>query len=177
MTIGRSTDYQRRSEEVFSGYRAEWLAHRVFELFTEPSYFPQLTTSHPCFLEGGRGTGKTTALRCLSYQGQAALRRDSDSAPPTWPYVGMYYRINTNRVRAFTGPELPQSAWIKMFAHYINIEFCQAITAFLQWYAESHANSPTLHPTALHRVAETFHLPPPAFLADLDSLNKRDLYG
>ena len=55
--------------ELFSGYRAEWLADSVFSLFREPTYFPQLVTPHPCFLVGGRGTGKTTALRCLSYEG------------------------------------------------------------------------------------------------------------
>ena len=126
--------YRQRFEEVFSGYRAEWLDKRIFELFAEPSYFPQLITSHPCFLEGGRGTGKTTALRCLSYQGQAAIRRSrSSETSEYWPYVGMYYKINTNRVRAFTGPELSTSRWTRMFAHYINIEFCEAIAGFLKW--------------------------------------------
>ena len=159
MNADRPEDYRQRLEEVFSGYRAEWLDKRIFELFTEPSYFPQLTASQPCFLEGGRGTGKTTALRCLSYQGQAALRRSRNSEiPGDWPYVGMYYRINTNRVRAFTGPELRATSWIRMFAHYMNIEFCDAIARFLHWYAQRNPDEPTLAKTALRRIAETLHL-------------------
>ena len=116
-------DYRKKLVDLFSGYRAEWLDERIFDLFTEPSYFPQLTTSHPCFLEGGRGTGKTTTLRCLSYQGQAALRNISEITVSDWSYFGMYYRINTNRVRAFSGNELDTSNWINMFAHYVNLKF------------------------------------------------------
>ena len=169
-TDRRLEGYRQRLEEVFSGYRAEWLDKRVFELFTEPSYFPQLTASQPCFLEGGRGTGKTTALRCLSYQGQAVLRRSRNvEVSEHWPYVGMYYRINTNRVRAFVGPELKTSSWIRMFAHYINIEFCDAIAKFLQWHAQRNPNSPTLANAALRRVAETLHLSGRDTLDDLRS--------
>ena len=34
--------YHSQLANLFSGYRAEWLNERVFELFSEPSYFPQL---------------------------------------------------------------------------------------------------------------------------------------
>jgi hypothetical protein len=51
--------------QLFGGYRAEWLRGEIFELFTEPAYFPELKTSRPCVLIGGRGTGKTTVLRGL----------------------------------------------------------------------------------------------------------------
>lgn len=158
MNTSQPNDLRQRLEEVFSGYRAEWLDKRIFELFTEPSYFPQLTTPHPCFLEGGRGTGKTTTLRCLSYQGQAVLRRSYARAVPNWPYVGMYYRVNTNRVRAFNGSELQETHWTRMFAHYVNVEFCEAIAAFLQWYAERNPDTPTLSKAGLCRIAETLHL-------------------
>ena len=51
-------------------YKAEWLDAKLFDLFTEPGYFGGLKTFRPCVLIGGRGTGKTTVLRGLSYEGQ-----------------------------------------------------------------------------------------------------------
>jgi len=40
---------------LFGSYRAEWLREQLFDLFTEPNYFPGLTTNRPCVLVGGRG--------------------------------------------------------------------------------------------------------------------------
>lgn len=155
MGMDQTRNYRKALAELFSGYRAEWLDEKIFDLFTEPSYFPQLTTPHPCFLEGGRGTGKTTVLRGLSYRGQAALRADTSRR---WPYIGMYYRVNTNRVRAFDGPELNQSRWCRMFAHYINVEFCEAVAGFLAWYSEQNPGTSGLSTSALRRVAETLNI-------------------
>ena len=168
MGTDRLTDYRKALAELFSGYRAEWLDEKLFDLFTEPSYFPQLTTSHPCFLEGGRGTGKTTVLRCLSYQGQAALRRAQyRDVPEEWPYVGLYYRVNTNRVRAFAGPELELLDWTRMFAHYINIEFCEAVVGFLIWHTQQNPKMPAISTAGLSRVAATLHLNAPSTLDEL----------
>lgn len=151
------TQVQRAVAELFSGYRAEWLADEIFQLFTEPSYFPQLVTSHPCFLEGGRGTGKTTALRCLSYEGQLAMS-GSVSNVAEWPYYGMYYRVNTNRVNAFQGPELTEERWAQVFAHYINLEFCELVLRFLNWYGRHRPDDARLPAEALQRVAIGLHL-------------------
>lgn len=153
--------------ELFSGYRAEWLGGEIFHLFTEPSYFPQLTTSHPCFLVGGRGTGKTTTLRCLSYQGQEALRGGRSIDASDWPYFGMYYRVNTNRVRAFAGAELSEAIWIRLFGHYINLEFCELVLRFLEWYGSRHASAPRLTAELLRPVAAALHLEDVASQADL----------
>jgi hypothetical protein len=120
-----------RLRELFGSYRAEWLRERVFELFREPQYFPDLETERPCVLIGGRGTGKTTALRGLSYEGQKALRSDT---PDNWQYYGMYYRVNTNRVTAFAGSELSETKWIRYFGHYLNLIFCDLVLEFVDWY-------------------------------------------
>lgn len=160
MDKAQSNEGLRKLAELFSGYRAEWLESEIFDLFTEPSYFPQLTTSHPCFLVGGRGTGKTTALRCLSYQGQEVLRRYDNTADVSeWPYVGIYYRVNTNRVRAFAGPELSEARWIKLFGHYINLEFSELVLQFLEWYGVRHPEAPRLATEALGDIGAALHLP------------------
>ena len=64
---------QEQLSKLFGSYKAEWLKEDIFNLFAEPSYLPELTTPRPCILVGGRGTGKTTVLRGLSYQGQLHL--------------------------------------------------------------------------------------------------------
>ena len=163
---------ERKLTDLFSGYRAEWINEDIFALFTEPSYFPQLTTSHPCFLVGGRGTGKTTALRCLSYQGQCELKGDIACQETSWNYFGMYHRVNTNRVRAFDGPELIESSWIRVFGHYINLEFCEQLISLLCWYTSYFPNAPKIGINALHRVSTTLHLEVPRSLDEFrDVLN------
>ena len=144
--------------ELFSGYRAEWLADSVFSLFTEPAYFPQLVTPHPCFLMGGRGTGKTTALRCLSYEGLSQLEGRRPDDVREWPYYGMYYRVNTNRVKAFRGTELPDHRWVQLFAHYINLEFCDLALRFLEWFSRQAPDCPRLSIEALGKVAIALHV-------------------
>ena len=76
MKEGDSSRNQRLRSELFGSYKAEWLKERIFDLFTEPSYFPELAAASPSVLLGGRGTGKTTVLRCMSYEGRFALAKN-----------------------------------------------------------------------------------------------------
>ena len=170
MNDQQQTTYRKRLTELFSGYRAEWLDERIFDLFTEPSYFPQLTTSHPCFLEGGRGTGKTTVLRSLSYRGQSILRPDRPDQACDWEYFGMYYRINTNRVRAFTGRELDPPVWIRLFGHYLNLELVELIVGLLNWYGERYPKSPKVSGEALVPTAVALGL---GQVTDLQHLQRK----
>ncbi len=159
--LATDEDFKENLAKAFSSYRAEGLGAEVFGLFTKPSYFPQLTTSpHPCFLVGGRGTGKTTVLKCLSYQGQAALSHGGDPGcgAGDWRFVGMYHRVNTNRVRAFRGPELEDDKWLKLFAHYMNLELSELALRFLQWYAVRYPDATRIGGRALHSFAATFDL-------------------
>jgi hypothetical protein len=121
--------------DLFSDYRAEWPPALFGDLFIAPPYFAKLETARPCFLIGGRGTGKTTSLRSLRFDSSAA-RLTSDSLPSnSMPYLGVYVKINKNRVRAFQGAYLPQEDWDRAFAHYFNVlvaqEFCR-LSSWLQ---------------------------------------------
>ena len=133
MANAESRQQEQRSQ-LFGSYKAEWLRERVFELFAEPAYFPELTASSPCVLMGGRGTGKTTVLRCMSYEGQYALHGNDSSSISSWDYYGMYYRVNTNRVTAFVGPEIDSQRWQKTFGHYLNLVLCDLAVKFIEWY-------------------------------------------
>jgi hypothetical protein len=119
---------------VLGLYKAEWLRGRLFDLFTEPGYFEELKTPRPCVLIGGRGTGKTTVLRGLSYQGQFAFAGSNSNVIDTWQFFGLYHRVNTNRVTAFRGPELTEERWRACFAHYLNLLFCTQLLEFACWY-------------------------------------------
>lgn len=158
--------------QLFGGYRAEWLKEQIFDLFTEPSYFPELKTPRPCVLIGGRGTGKTTVLRGLSYEGQYALTGNTPESIPSWSYYGLYYRANINRVNAFSGAGLSIDEWIPLFAHYVNILFCDLIVRFVDWYRLKLNVPLDLNPDAFRRLASSLRLPsvPDTFRAFGESL-------
>jgi hypothetical protein len=149
---------ERQINQLF-GYRAEALKDRLFDLFTEPSYFPELETSQACMLVGGRGTGKTTVLRALSYEGQYALRGRDKKAITTWPYYGLFYRVNTNRVTAFQGEELSKAEWILLFAHYFNMVMCDLALKFMEWFQLHEPDAQKLSERSCRKVAASLHLP------------------
>ncbi|MGO8465010.1 ATP-binding protein [Rhizobium leguminosarum] len=117
-------------EQLFGSFRAESLHDDLYRLFNEPEYFYYLAAPKSCVLLGGRGSGKTTALKCLSYEGQAALRTSDFNNPS---YVGLYSRINTNTVASFSGAELTDPAWNRIFGHFINLVICEEAATYIQW--------------------------------------------
>ena len=129
-----TTSVAEKLSDLFGSYKAEWLRDSLYDLFREPAYFPELMTYRPCVLIGGRGTGKTTALRSLSYEGQFALSQRRQISFTEIPFIGIYYRVNTNRVAAFSGSQLAESEWRRLFGHYINIILCGSMTKMLRWY-------------------------------------------
>ena len=121
--------------ELFGDYKAEWLRERVFDLFTEPSYFPALEGVRPCILVGGRGTGKTTVLLRMAYEGAFHFADRDPTSIARWPYIGLYYRVDSNRVAPFRGAELSVEQWQKVFGHFFNLVACGLVVDFLVWYS------------------------------------------
>ena len=119
--------------DLFGSFRAEWLRDDIFKLFSEPAYFAHLLGNKSCVLMGGRGSGKTTVLRCLSYQGQRALGQQDWHSPN---HVGVYYRVNTPVVTAFEGPELSNEEWSRLFGHFINLTICGELAKYVKWYCD-----------------------------------------
>ncbi len=119
---------------MFGTYRAEWLNNRIFKFFAVPSYFAELKGNRPCVLQGGRGTGKTTVLRGLSYKGQWALCNQDLSAFDQNEYIGVYIRFNTNHTHAFEGFGVDGRQWQRIFAHYLNLLICKEILQFVRWH-------------------------------------------
>jgi hypothetical protein len=154
--------------DLFGNYKAEWLGERIFAYFRKPAYFPDLERPRPCVLIGGRGTGKTTVLRTLSYEGQFGLNRSTERIHE-WPYYGFYYRVNTNRVTAFKGPELPDGQWRKLFGHYLNLVLCQQIVKFLLWFEGARPDLRSSDVKLWRDVSGSLNLPEASSLEGLQS--------
>ncbi|MCX6250569.1 MAG: hypothetical protein NTX61_07450 [Bacteroidetes bacterium] len=143
---------------LFGSYKAEWLSGKIFDLFAEPSYFPELKDNRPCVLEGGRGTGKTTVLRGLSYQGQFALTKNDIVGFDKSNFIGLYHRVDTNQVRSFAGGGISDEVWMKIFAHYFNLFICREILVFLKWHDEKNPEGEQLGRFACDLIARSLNI-------------------
>ena len=84
-------DLLERVSRALGQVRAEYESDdELYGRFAVPMYFKQLTGIAPSFLVGGRGTGKTTTLRWMSFRGQARVSRSPE--PDKWQVVGAYWK-------------------------------------------------------------------------------------
>lgn len=143
---------------LFGSYKAEWLRSKIFDLFAEPSYFPALKDNRPFVLEGGRGTGKTTVLRGLSYPGQYALHKEDIGSYDQNMFIGLYQKVNTNQVRAFNGGGLNDEVWIKIFAHYFNLLICRDVLVYLKWHCEKHSSDERLNYSICQLISKSLNI-------------------
>lgn len=134
-TVNAHDGERERVARFFGQVRAEYASdEEIFELFSTPAYWDALVGIRPCFLVGGRGTGKTTALKGLSFRGQARLNGEEIA---DWSTVGAYLRIQTNVVSAFQGKRLSDDEWAPFFGHYLNLQLSDRVFDFLQWRGET----------------------------------------
>ena len=123
----------------FGNYRAEWFKteHDFVELFVEPEYLPELSDEGCSLLIGRRGTGKTSALRGLSY---ASAHERGDFVVGQTP-IGLYHKFDLGVVGAITGDPLSESEWGRVFGHYINLISLSMSLTFIEWLEDCEIRS------------------------------------
>jgi len=160
----RETDTNRetllkRLSELFGSYRAEWSQQDMFRHFSEPAYFSDLICYRPCVLQGGRGSGKTTALKGLTYQGQYELHGcDVKRFDSEIPFVGLYHRVDTNHVRAFSGGGVDEITWRKLFGHYFNLMIVADVVEFLVWHREKQSDDKILAIEDMRQILQRLYI-------------------
>lgn len=105
----------------------------MFNAVERPDYWARLEGRRACFLIGGRGTGKTTALRSLTFEGQQKL---SGTDIADWSSIGFYWRVETSVVSAFSGTRVSEADWVRLFGHYLNLRLITAALEFTVWREE-----------------------------------------
>lgn len=152
--------------EIFGDHRAEWPPSRFGDLFIAPAYFEKLETKKPTFLVGGRGTGKTTALRSLRFDVSLKRLEAQGLQYGDLEYLGIYIRINKGRVPAFRGEELLPEQWRKAFAHYFNLLSSLEMAHLAKWLEKKLGQN--LSADGLADIAADLSLPRPHDIAELD---------
>lgn len=122
--------------QLFGDNRAEWPSANFKDLFVTPTYLGKLESMRPCFLVGGRGTGKTTALQSLRYDSLLERIESDGLSFEDQEYLGILVRMNKNRVRAFSGSGVDVEKWSKLFAHYFNLIACSEVASMASWLQE-----------------------------------------
>lgn len=119
--------------QLFGDNRAEWKSSEFGRLFVTPTYQTKLEANKPCFLIGGRGTGKTTALQSLRFDAMNARLASEGLQFSDQKCLGILVRMNKNRVHAFSGGGINDTDWGKFFSHYFNLLTCQELCELSVW--------------------------------------------
>lgn len=136
----------------------------LYRRFSAPLYFHKLLGITPAFLIGGRGTGKTTTLRSMSYRGQARVSGSSD--PGSWPVIGAYWKVEPSVVSAFKGRGVDEDTWTRVFSHYLNLRLSALVVDFARW-ADAHHSRISVDTHRITLFVRALHL---AHVEDLDGL-------
>lgn len=125
-----------RVNRALGQVRAEYESDdELYRRFAAPLYFKQLLGITPAFLVGGRGTGKTTTLRSMSFGGQARISRSL--SPSSWQVVGAYWKVEPNVVSVFRGKGVREELWSQVFSHYLNLKLSSLVIDYAIWLADS----------------------------------------
>lgn len=133
--------------------RAEYEADdELYSRYSAPLYVKNLLGITPAFLVGGRGTGKTTTLRSMSFKGQARIYNSQDSA--SWEAIGAYWKIEPNLVSAFKGKGIDDDLWISVFSHYLNLKLSSLVLDYARWYSTNGKKiEPDIHSLQLFAIS------------------------
>lgn len=156
MTNATETDLLELLNRALGQVRAEYETDdALYRRFAAPLYFQQLVGITPSFLVGGRGTGKTTTLRSISFRGQSAIGGTSD--PSHWQVIGGYWKLEPNIVSVFRGKGLSEEEWSRIFTHYLNLKLSTLVIEYAGWL-EAGNHGVTINPRSLALYTRSMNL-------------------
>lgn len=146
MSTAMEPDLLERVNRVLGPMRAEYESDDdLYGRFAAPLYFNELLGIAPAFLVGGRGTGKTTTLRSMSFGGQARISAVQD--PNEWQVLGAYWKVEPSVVSVFKGKGISEEIWSSVFSHYLNLKFSSLVIEYARWLVD-HGGAVELDPRA-----------------------------
>jgi hypothetical protein len=156
--------------KTLGAFRAENLGDKLFSLYTKPAYFPKLLTPIACLLQGGRGTGKTTVLKSLSYEGQFQLLGNNFESFNKQDYLGLYYKLETGLVSAFSGAGKDNEFWKGIFSHFMNLQLSKLVCEVGIWYENRKGSKLSLKEDQLQIFCKSIGID---FELDLESIKQK----
>lgn len=147
------TELLERITRALGQVRAEYESDEdLYSRFSPPLYFNQLTGITPSFLIGGRGTGKTTTLRSMSFGAQERI--SGSPSPSHWQVVGSYWKVEPNVVSVFRGRGLELEVWSRVFSHYLNLKLASLVIDYAAHLEQAGQRiTPDSHQIELFRVS------------------------
>lgn len=117
----------------FSNNRAEYM--KELWRYYVPNTQIDFTTCQPLYIEGGRGTGKTTLFLCNCWREKYSKNKSDggngiDSIFKDG-YVGLYYKVDPVFVSAMQGNGRNNEFWSGLFCTYLSIEIVKELFEFL----------------------------------------------
>jgi hypothetical protein len=156
MSTAMEPDLLERVNRVLGPMRAEYESDDdLYGRFSAPLYFNELLGIAPSFLVGGRGTGKTTTLRSMSFGGQARISGTQD--PDEWQVLGAYWKVEPNVVSVFKGKGVSEETWSSVFSHYLNLKFSSLVIEYARWLV-GHEAVVELDPRAARLYARSVNI-------------------
>ncbi|WP_074248622.1 ORC-CDC6 family AAA ATPase [Mycobacteroides abscessus] len=132
MSTAMEPDLLEQVNRALGQMRAEYESDdELYGRFASPLYFKQLLGIAPSFLVGGRGTGKTTTLRSMSFGGQARITGSVE--PDLWDVVGAYWKVEPSVVAVFKGKGVTEELWSSVFSHYLNLKLSTLVIEYAKW--------------------------------------------
>ena len=87
------------------------------------------------YILGGKGCGKTHLLRHFSYPAKKNYyKNDISNLLDKEGYIGIYFLLSSLNSSRFSGCNVPEEVWLKIFQYYIDIFLSQKLLLIFEEY-------------------------------------------
>jgi hypothetical protein len=159
---------------AFVKNRAEEMGMDLWDSYIIPPYFPKdsiLESEKTVSIIGGRGSGKTSLLRYLSYHSRFSLKRNV-LVEDDLKFIGLYYKPDVNFLSSLRESDFDQRWWVSAFEHITSLYLIEDfINALLKINAtkDREESFGGIDKITLEQISGYFDIPPNS-ISDLKTL-------